>query len=53
MDRAEARSIGISVVGHALLLAALTFGLMQRSLPSLPLNEPVEVSLADGLSPRT
>lgn len=47
MDRSQAGSLGISVIGHAVLLAVLTYGMLRTDPVSLPLNEPVEISLVD------
>ena len=46
MDRAEQAGLGVAVVGHAALFAALSFGLL--SAPELPKldSQPVEVTLA-------
>ena len=46
MDRAEASAVGVALVGHAALLAALTWGFaMSGNAP--PLSTPMEVSFVD------
>jgi type IV secretory pathway VirB10-like protein len=49
MDRAEAKGLGVAVVGHAALLAALTWGLTQAVIapPSPP---SMEVSFVDDVA---
>ncbi|MDQ8755880.1 cell envelope biogenesis protein TolA [Sphingosinicella sp. LHD-64] len=46
MERAEATGLGVAVVGHAALLAALTFGLFAAGSPP-PISDAVEVSFVD------
>ncbi|QPQ54734.1 hypothetical protein IC614_10435 [Allosphingosinicella flava] len=46
MDRAEATGLGIAVVGHGALLAALTLGLAGAVAPPM-MNPPMDVSFVD------
>lgn len=46
MDRAEATGVGVSLAGHAAVLAALTLGFASSRLPPLS-NQPIEVSFVD------
>jgi outer membrane biosynthesis protein TonB len=47
MDRAEAKGLGASLVGHGALLAALTLGISTAVSPPPPQPPPMEVSLVD------
>ena len=50
MDRAEQTGLGVAIVAHAALFAALSFNLLSpKDLPKLSV-EPVEVSLTDEVS---
>jgi len=49
MDRVEAKGFGIAVVGHAALLAALTWGLT-RTIVTPPSPPPMEVSFVDDVA---
>lgn len=52
MDRAEATGLGASVAGHALLLAALTFGIFAATrIP--PPSDAIEVSFVDEVALRS
>jgi hypothetical protein len=46
MDRAEATGLGVATVGHAALLAAITYG-MATTLTPAPGRDPIEVSFVD------
>lgn len=46
MDRAERTGLGIAIVGHAALFAALSLSLLTTE-PLKPLNKPVDVVLVD------
>jgi len=46
MDRAEATGVGVAVVGHGALLAALSLGLANAVVPPM-MNEPMSVSFVD------
>jgi outer membrane biosynthesis protein TonB len=46
MDRAEATGLGIAAVGHAALLAAITYGIATTPLP-VPKTAPIEVAFVD------
>jgi len=46
MERTEAAGLGLAVVGHALLLGALSVVWLSKSAPQ-PRAAPVEVTLAD------
>ena len=48
MDRAEATGLGIAVVGHGALLAALTLGLVNAVIPPA-MNPPMDVSFVDDI----
>ncbi|HEX8263007.1 MAG TPA: TonB C-terminal domain-containing protein [Allosphingosinicella sp.] len=54
MDRAEAAGLGVATLGHAALLAALTYGFAASRLP-VPKSDPIEVSFVDevGLESRS
>jgi hypothetical protein len=51
MDRSEQTGLGVAVIGHVALFAALTYSLINP--PKLPLieNEPVEVELVRDVAP--
>ena len=49
MDRADATGFSVALVGHAAVLAALTFGLMRASAPPAP-SEPIEVSFVEDVA---
>jgi outer membrane biosynthesis protein TonB len=49
MERAEATGLGIAVVGHVALLAALTFGLFAAGSPP-PVSDAVEVSFVEDVA---
>jgi hypothetical protein len=53
MDRSEQTGLGVAVIGHVALFAALTYSLINP--PKLPLieNEPVEVELVRDVAPVT
>jgi outer membrane biosynthesis protein TonB len=53
MDRSEQTGLGVAVIGHVALFAALTYSLINP--PKLPLieNEPVEVELVPDVAPVT
>jgi outer membrane biosynthesis protein TonB len=46
MDRAEATGLGVAAIGHAALLAALTYGFAATRLP-VPKTDPIEVSFVE------
>jgi outer membrane biosynthesis protein TonB len=46
MDRAEATGLGVAAVGHAALLAAITYGLTTTVLP-VTKSDPIEVAFVD------
>jgi outer membrane biosynthesis protein TonB len=46
MERAEQAGLGVAVLGHAALLAALTLGLFSATAPS-PVQDAIEVSFVD------
>ncbi|HEX9964164.1 MAG TPA: cell envelope biogenesis protein TolA [Allosphingosinicella sp.] len=46
MDRAEATGLGVAAVGHAALLAAITYGIATTDLP-VPKSDPIEVAFVD------
>ncbi len=51
MDRTEQTGLGVAIIGHVALIAALTFGLLHP--PKLPdiVNEPVEVEIVRDVAP--
>ncbi len=49
MDRAEATGLGVAVVGHVALLAALTLGLFAASTPPL-VSDAISVSFVDDVA---
>lgn len=49
MERAEATGLGVAVVGHVALLAALTLGLFVANNPP-PVSDAVEVSFVDEIA---
>lgn len=47
MPRAEATGLGVAVVGHALLFAVLSLGLIVAPKPVPPLTQPVDIEIVD------
>jgi outer membrane biosynthesis protein TonB len=53
MDRAERTGLGIAVIGHIALFAALSLGLLAKTeLPKIE-NPPIEVELVDEVAPKS
>jgi pyruvate/2-oxoglutarate dehydrogenase complex dihydrolipoamide acyltransferase (E2) component len=50
MDRSETLGLGVSTAGHALLIAALGFGLLHWSSPRVLAPAAIEVALADRIA---
>jgi outer membrane biosynthesis protein TonB len=53
MDRAERTGLGIALVGHAVLFAALSLGLLTSSKPKPPMHDPMDVQLVDEIGLRS
>jgi hypothetical protein len=49
MDRTDQAGLGVAVVGHGVVLAALTFGLMRAGVP-VAVSEPIEVSYLEDVA---
>lgn len=49
MDRADATGFSVALVGHAAVIAVLTFGLMRTAGPPSP-TEPIEVSFVEDVA---
>ena len=47
MQRAERTGLGISVVGHVALFAALSLGLFAATNPMIPPTQPIDVQIVD------
>jgi outer membrane biosynthesis protein TonB len=47
MDRAERAGLGVALVGHAALLAALSLGLLNTTRPKPPVRDTMDVMLVD------
>lgn len=47
MDRAEKTGLGVAIVGHLALLAALSLGLLSTAKPPVPISDPIDVQLVD------
>lgn len=53
MDRAERTSLGLAIVGHLLLLGALSFSLVRPTPKLAALNPPIDVALIDATALET
>jgi hypothetical protein len=53
MDRADRQGLGVAVVGHLLLFAALTIGIARRVPPAQPPAETMDVQLVDAVGLRS
>jgi hypothetical protein len=53
MDRAERAGLGVALVGHAALLAALSLGLLNTARPKPPVRDTMDVMLVDKVALRS
>ncbi|SFS04181.1 hypothetical protein [Sphingomonas jatrophae] len=53
MERAERTGFAIALVGHVLLFGVLSLGLLTKSKPLPPMNDPIDVQLVDVVAPRS
>ncbi|HTM97083.1 MAG TPA: cell envelope biogenesis protein TolA [Croceibacterium sp.] len=53
MERSERIGLGIATAGHVLLIAVLSFGLLQRDVAIPPSPPAIDVSIADAVSLRS
>jgi len=49
MDRTDQAGLGVAVVGHGVVLAALAFGLMRAGVPAA-VSEPIEISYLEDVA---